>query len=95
MADVVKPFLRDDRGLESVENGIVAGLIVGGLVLALAAIGLWTNAQYFDLAHELQGAAIAGEAAPGQGSASGRTGSHGGSGAPGQAGGSAPKVKGF
>jgi Flp pilus assembly pilin Flp len=40
-----KRFLADDRGLETVEYAIIAGMIVAGLIAVVAAIGAWTKAQ--------------------------------------------------
>ena len=42
-------FARDDRGLETVEYAIVAGLIVAGLVALFAALGTWTFKRYKQL----------------------------------------------
>ena len=39
-------FLTDQRGTEAVEWGMIAGLMVGGLVLTLAAIGIWMESRY-------------------------------------------------
>ena len=36
-------FLEDDRGLETVEYAIIAGLIVGGLIAIISAIGAWAK----------------------------------------------------
>ena len=37
--NAVRRFLRDDRGLETIEYAIIAGLIVSGLVAIVVAIG--------------------------------------------------------
>ena len=36
-------FLADDRGLETAEYAIIAGLIVAGLLAATLAIGTWVK----------------------------------------------------
>ncbi len=36
-------FMSDQRGLETVENAIIAGLIVASVVLTLGAIGGWVS----------------------------------------------------
>jgi Flp pilus assembly pilin Flp len=36
---LIKRFVQDDRGMETVEWGVLAALIVGGLVVAIGAIG--------------------------------------------------------
>lgn len=46
-------FLSDDSGLETVEYAIIVGLIVGGLVLTIAAIGTWVNLQFTNLKTDL------------------------------------------
>ncbi|MCH7885494.1 MAG: hypothetical protein IIC01_09615 [Planctomycetes bacterium] len=43
MKNLVKSLLSDERGTETVEGGLMAGLIVGGLVLTVAAIGVWVQ----------------------------------------------------
>jgi len=42
-------FLTDQRGSEAVEWGMIAGLVVGGLVLTLLSIGVWMELRYQDL----------------------------------------------
>ncbi len=39
-------FIRDQRGLETVEYAIIAGLVVAGVVLTLAAIGGWVSGVF-------------------------------------------------
>ena len=39
MLKVVKAFVRDDRGMETVEWAILAALIVAGLVAVIAGLG--------------------------------------------------------
>ncbi len=42
-------FLSNDEGLETVEYAIIVGLVVGGLILVIAAIGVWVRTQYTTL----------------------------------------------
>ena len=49
----IKNFFKNDKGLETVEYAIIVGLIVGGLVLVIAAIGTWVNAQFTQLQTDL------------------------------------------
>ena len=53
MKKLLKKFVRDERGLETVEYAIIVGLIVGGLVLVIAAIGVWVNGQFTQLQTDL------------------------------------------
>jgi Flp pilus assembly pilin Flp len=43
---LAKRFLHDERGLETVEYAIIAGLVVSGLVAVIAAIGTWVKSQF-------------------------------------------------
>jgi len=45
----IKNFLSDDRGLETVEYAIIAGLIVTGLIAVVAAIGTWVKGEFDEL----------------------------------------------
>ncbi len=47
--NLVKRFLSDEKGLETVEYAIIVGLIVGGLILVIAAIGAWVKLQFDNL----------------------------------------------
>jgi pilus assembly protein Flp/PilA len=49
----VKRFLSDDKGLETVEYAIIAGLIVSGLVAIIVAIGGWVKTQFTTLQTQL------------------------------------------
>jgi len=49
-------FLSDERGLETVEYAIIAGLIVSGLVAIIVAIGGWVKNQFTNLQKDLPGA---------------------------------------
>ena len=46
---MIKHFLADDRGLETVEYAIIAGLIVAGLITVVVAIGTWVKGEFSDL----------------------------------------------
>ncbi len=50
---MLKAFLQDDRGTETVEWGIMAGLIVGALVGIVAAIGAWVQGRFQELQDDL------------------------------------------
>ncbi len=55
--NLLNSFFSDERGTETVEWGLMAGLIVGGLVLTVAAIGLWVKTKFQDLESDLAGPA--------------------------------------
>jgi len=46
-------FLSDERGLETVEYSIIAGLIVSGLVAIVVAISQWTRGHLGGLMRSL------------------------------------------
>jgi Flp pilus assembly pilin Flp len=48
-----KSFIADDRGLETVEYAIIAGMIVAGLIAVVVAIGTWVKAKFTDLKTDL------------------------------------------
>jgi len=52
----IRKFLSDERGLETVEYAIIAGLIVAGLVAIIVAIGGWVKNQFSNLQKEMPGA---------------------------------------
>ena len=52
----MKRFLADEKGLETVEYAIIAGLIVAGLVAIIVAIGGWVKNQFSNLQKGLPGA---------------------------------------
>ena len=54
MKNLVKSLLSDERGTETVEWGLMAGLIVGGLVLTVASIGTWVQGKLATLQSELE-----------------------------------------
>jgi Flp pilus assembly pilin Flp len=42
----IKRFVADERGLETIEYAIVAGLIVVGVITAVTAIGVWVGNKW-------------------------------------------------
>ncbi len=46
MTKMLKRFIRDERGLETVEYAIILGLIVVGTITAIIALGGWVNDQF-------------------------------------------------
>ncbi len=48
-----RSLLLDERGTETVEWGMIAGMIVGGLVLTVLAISVWLIARFDELRDEL------------------------------------------
>lgn len=49
----LKNLAADDRGTETVEWAVMAGLIVAAVVVTIGAISAWTQAQYSSLKVEL------------------------------------------
>ena len=49
MKDVLKRFFRDERGLETVEYAIIAGLIVVATIATVASIGGWVSLKFTQL----------------------------------------------
>lgn len=47
--NLVKRFLKDERGLETVEYAIIAGLIVVGTIATIVSIGSWVNSKFVAL----------------------------------------------
>ncbi len=39
-------FWREQRGTESLEWALIAGMLVGGLILVLGVIGLWIKQRF-------------------------------------------------
>ncbi|HEX5010621.1 MAG TPA: Flp family type IVb pilin [Planctomycetota bacterium] len=50
---MLKRFIADDRGLETVEYAIIAGMIVAGLIAVVVAIGTWVKGKFSDLKTDL------------------------------------------
>ena len=46
MKTLLKKFLKDEKGLETVEYAIIAGLIVVGTIGLMASIGGWVNTKF-------------------------------------------------
>ncbi len=46
MIATLKKFVSDERGTETVEWGVMAGLIVAGLVTVVGAIGIWIKGKF-------------------------------------------------
>ena len=55
MKNLVKKFVKDERGLETVEYAIIAGLIVVGTIATIASIGVWVNGKFNELDSGLAG----------------------------------------
>jgi Flp pilus assembly pilin Flp len=53
MMNVLNRFRKDERGLETIEYAIVAGLIVVGIVAIVASIGVWVKAKFNALNNDL------------------------------------------
>ena len=49
MEDVVKGFLRDERGTETVEWAIMIGIIAVGAITAILTIGNWVVDKFTEL----------------------------------------------
>lgn len=43
---LVREFVRDEHGFETVEYAILVGLLVAGTIGAIVAIGVWVNNIY-------------------------------------------------
>jgi Flp pilus assembly pilin Flp len=54
MKEWLKRLVRDDKGLETVEYAIIAGLIVVGTIGLIASIGGWVNTKFTALDNGLQ-----------------------------------------
>ena len=44
--ELVKRFIRDEQGLETVEYAIILGLIVAGTIALVIAIGTWVQDKF-------------------------------------------------
>ena len=49
MKAILKRFLKDEKGLETVEYAIIAGLIVVGTLTMIGSIGDWVEKKFTDL----------------------------------------------
>lgn len=50
---MLKRFVVDESGLETVEYAIITGLIVAGAAVTIGAIGTWVKLQFDNLKTEL------------------------------------------
>lgn len=46
VVEIAKRFVKDERGLETVEYAIIAGLIVVGTIVTIASIGVWVSDKF-------------------------------------------------
>ncbi len=53
MKSLMTSLLSDERGTETVEWGLMVGLIVGGLVLTVGVIGTWVRDRFERLQTDL------------------------------------------
>ena len=53
MREVMKRFFKDEKGLETVEYAIIAGLIVVGVIATITAIGGYVKIKFEKLASAL------------------------------------------
>jgi Flp pilus assembly pilin Flp len=53
MKTLIKKFLGDESGLETVEYAIILGLIVAGTIGLVVAIGIWVNTQFQNTVDEI------------------------------------------
>ena len=53
MYSILKKFVSDEQGLETVEYAIIVGLIVAGTITVIANIGGWVKGTFTDLETEL------------------------------------------
>ena len=51
---LIKRFLSEDEGLETVEYAIITGLIVVGVIATIGAIGTWVASKFNTLNSNLQ-----------------------------------------
>lgn len=46
MKTLLKKFMKDDQGLETVEYAIITGLIVAATITAIGILGAWVTTQF-------------------------------------------------
>jgi len=51
--NTLKNFVKNEQGLETVEYAIITGLIVAGVILTIAAIGVWVKGKFDGLKTDL------------------------------------------
>lgn len=49
MRNLLAKFVRDEKGLETVEYAIITGLIVAATITAIATLGNWVSTQFSGL----------------------------------------------
>ena len=54
MKALIRRFMKDEKGLETVEYAIIAGLIVVATIATIASIGTWVSARFVALDTGLQ-----------------------------------------
>ena len=52
--NLIKSFLSNDEGMETIEYAIIVGFIVGALILIITAIGVWVTGQFVLLQAEIK-----------------------------------------
>ncbi len=55
MSALIQRFLREEKGLETVEYAIIAGLIVVGVIATVVSIGVWVSGKFTALQAGLAG----------------------------------------
>ena len=55
MKAVIKRFVRDERGLETVEYAIILGLIVAATITLIITLGTWVQTQFSTVNTTLSG----------------------------------------
>ena len=53
LSNLFKTFVRDEKGLETVEYAIILGLIVAGTIGIIAAIGVWVNGRFSTVQNDI------------------------------------------
>jgi len=53
--EMLKRFIKDERGLETVEYAIILGLIVGATIMLVIALGNWVALQFTNVGSKLPG----------------------------------------
>ena len=51
--ELVKRFVRDEQGLETVEYAIILGLIVAGTIALIVGIGTWVKNAFNTASNEM------------------------------------------
>jgi Flp pilus assembly pilin Flp len=51
---MLKKFVANEKGLETVEYAIIVGLIVAGVIAVIGAIGTWVYNQFSGLQTDLE-----------------------------------------